>query len=182
MAVQRTGKFRSAGGASPAFKRVAGAIEAALESHSGRIVSARRNRGPLLQRQSSQIKLAAYDLGHRFSGKRDQRHLESYIAHRLKNRTPQTPIFTNVYRWLIALILDEGDLAFAREVLARWADELLYAERHRMPPHLLIGFIAQAGGSERIRCELESNRTEPWFTTHLRWLEEPQEWHFPNAI
>jgi len=182
MAVSRSARLRKDGGQNAAFTRTAKAIEAALEGHASRISSARRNRGLLLHRQSSQIKLAAYDLGHRFSGKSRERHLQNYIVNRLQNRTPQTPMAVNVYRWVIALILDECELKFAREVTARWADELLYAERHRMPPHLLIGFIAQAGGSNRITCELENKRVELWLPTHLRWLDAPGEWNFPSAI
>ena len=175
-------RFRANGELSPGFKRAVRAIHDELERHSSSITSARRSGVPMLNRQSSRVKLAAYDLAHCFRSREKRRHLEVYIASRLGRRTPQTPISVNIYKWLVALLVDEFDLPERRQITTRWADELLYAERHRIPAHLLIGFIAQAGGSERISCELASNRTEPWLGAHLQWLEDPTKGLFPSAI
>ncbi len=148
------------------------AFEGALYAFSGRINAAPRGLGSLADRQSSLIKQAAYSLGKRFTAKDEERYLEKYIADRLGRRVPRTGFSENRFLWIIKLIVDEEDLDVYRQYVAKWAAELLYAAQHRIPCELLIGFIAQSGGSVRIMSQLRRKRTEMWFPSYLEWLEQ----------
>ena len=68
------------------------------------------------------------------------------------------------------------DTKLARTEKHRYAYELAYARRHKVPVELLIGFLLQTGAGKRIKQLVDDpNRTEAWFRTgyHLVWSDQP---------
>ena len=64
--------------------------------------------------------------------------------------------------WLGLLAIIDTGAALNRSERHRYAVELQYARRHRVPVELLSGFIWQVGGAKRI-SKLSDDRHESWF-------------------
>jgi hypothetical protein len=74
-----------------------------------------------------------------------------------------------IFLELFGLLLSDDELA--RSEKHRYADELEYARRHRVPTELLVGFILQSGTrsiAQKVRTE---SPREPWFnpSRELTW-------------
>lgn len=72
----------------------------------------------------------------------------------------------------LALINAIPDTELARSEKHRYAFELAYAFRHRIPVELLIGFVLQTGAGKAIKSLVDDPlRTEPWFDPArvLKW-------------
>jgi len=80
----------------------------------------------------------------------------------LRRRQKGSAVFKIITR-LIKLIAHDDLLAVEKR---RYAIELEYAWRHRVPRELLIGFIWQVGGDKRIKT-LEPKGKEEWFEDRM---------------
>ena len=55
------------------------------------------------------------------------------------------------------------DKRVSRQARWRFANELLYAHKHNVPPELLVGFIYQIGKSDGLRERLRNGHMEEWW-------------------
>jgi len=55
------------------------------------------------------------------------------------------------------------DKRISRQNRWRFANELLYAHKHNVPPKLLVGFIYQIGKSDGLRDRLLGDEMEEWY-------------------
>ena len=60
------------------------------------------------------------------------------------------------------------DKRVSRQARWRFANELLYAHKHNVPPELLVGFIYQIGKSDGLRERLHTGRMEEWWASPRR--------------
>lgn len=70
------------------------------------------------------------------------------------------------------------DDQLARSEKHRYANELAYARRHKVPVELLIGFLLQVGAGQRIKQLVDKpSHVEPWFRKgdQLMWRSEALE-------
>lgn len=55
------------------------------------------------------------------------------------------------------------DKRVSRQARWKFANELLYAHKHNVPPELLVGFIYQIGRSDKLRERLRNGQMEEWY-------------------
>jgi len=60
------------------------------------------------------------------------------------------------------------DKRVSRQARWRFANELLYAHKHNVPPELLVGFIYQIGKSDGLRERLRTGQMEEWWDSPRR--------------
>ena len=73
----------------------------------------------------------------------------------------------NIFHALF-LGLYEEDTQISRQERAQMAKELLYADRHNVPPEYLCGFLYQSGGRKKLDEKLnESGYLEPAFSSQV---------------
>lgn len=79
------------------------------------------------------------------------------------NQSPRRPTFQdNPFHWgLLAMYSDRSRLSKERRRL--YAHQMLYAHRHDVPEHFLIGFIHQLGRTDRIYGKVANDEREAWF-------------------
>lgn len=65
------------------------------------------------------------------------------------------------YYGLLALFSSEHDLS--RQDRSYFAQQMLYAYRHRVPSRFLVGFLYQVGSNITLRRKLGNNHVEPGF-------------------
>ena len=78
----------------------------------------------------------------------------------------------DVFRAIVSLVVTADEIS--REEQTRYACELEYARRHRMPPELLIGFILQVNLGKDIKKRiLDADAYEPWYRPgwKIDWCE-----------
>lgn len=69
---------------------------------------------------------------------------------------------TNPFYWgLTAVCGTENKLK--RNSKSRFAQELLYAHMHDVPPQFLIGFLHQMGSSKGLQDKIENQEMQRWF-------------------
>ena len=81
------------------------------------------------------------------------------------NAPARGPTFEeNPFHWaLLSVFSEQGDGPDRRE-RSLFAYQMLYADRHKVPPHLLIGFIYQCGKQTPISQRLKQGEIEPGFS------------------
>lgn len=63
------------------------------------------------------------------------------------------------------------DKRVSRQARWRFANELLYAHKHNVPPELLVGFIYQIGKSDGLRERLRTCQMEEWYSDKQNFAE-----------
>lgn len=88
--------------------------------------------------------------------------LELGINRTRKRELPQKPSFEdNPFHW--ALLGIQGELEELRDPdVSRIGRQLQYASIHKVPPHLLVGFLHQTGSPKSIGDKLVAGLREPW--------------------
>lgn len=64
----------------------------------------------------------------------------------------------------------EINTPLAKQTRSDYCNALEYADKHEIPPELVIGFIKQVGGLKKAGEKLASNKIEEWFNSSLPWL------------
>jgi|JI7StandDraft_1071085.scaffolds.fasta_scaffold180740_2 hypothetical protein len=80
------------------------------------------------------------------------------------NRVPKKgPTYDeNPFHWGLLAMFSEHSI-INKDQRRLFANQLLYAHRHYVPEHYLIGFIYQLGRSDRIYAKVKEKNQEPWF-------------------
>lgn len=95
-----------------------------------------------------------------------ERVLEAEIEGAFTSRFSENP-----YYWALRALSDGGEVEVKKSVISRYAQQLLYASKHNVPADLVIGFIYQVGGIQRIRTKLRKGELEDWYRSDLGWLK-----------
>jgi hypothetical protein len=64
----------------------------------------------------------------------------------------------------------EANLNLTKQRRSDYSQALEYADKHDIPPELLLGFITQVGGIKAACEKLGEGRMEEWFNPQLPWL------------
>lgn len=86
---------------------------------------------------------------------------------RKDGRVPKrSPTFEeNPFHWgLLAIFAD--DSIISKDERRLFANQFLYAHRHNVPEHFLIGFLYQLGKTQQVFDHVRSGRREPWYSRH----------------
>lgn len=79
------------------------------------------------------------------------------------NVPPRGPSFAdNPFHWGLLAMSKDGKL-ITKDQRRLYASQMLYAHRHGVPEHFLIGFIYQLGRTDRIFAKVRQGAFEPWF-------------------
>jgi hypothetical protein len=90
--------------------------------------------------------------------------LEWCIEETREGRLPRRPTFKeNPFHWALLGLQSRPELNLKKGEISRFGRQLLYAKRHGVPPHYLIGFIYQTGSPALISRRLAHDEREPWF-------------------
>lgn len=82
---------------------------------------------------------------------------------RLWRREPRSPPFSeNPFFWGLLALDPQGDVLNPAR-LHLYSRQLLYAHRHEVPPHYLIGFLYQSGNPGDLSFKVARNLREDWF-------------------
>lgn len=125
--------------------------------------------GPPFDRPSSVLKRELYRIAHDLVVERENPGALAVVAslgHRMSD-VPNERV--KLFLGLLNVIADDE---LARTEKHRYANELAYARRHKMPVELLIGFLMQTGAGKRIKQLVDDpHRTEAWFRPghQLEW-------------
>lgn len=78
-------------------------------------------------------------------------------------REPREPSYDdNPFYWGLLAIDPAQDILDQRD-LTRFAHQLMYAHRHDVPAHFLVGFLYQSGSTAEVSRKLAEGQREPWF-------------------
>jgi hypothetical protein len=89
--------------------------------------------------------------------------LEWCIEETREGRLPRRPTFKqNPFHWALLGLQNRPELNLRKGEISRFGRQLLYARRHRVPAHFLIGFIYQTGSPALINRKLADDEREPW--------------------
>ncbi len=130
-------------------------------------------------RRTSLIKIAIYRMVRELRSKKRLSLIESIVGF-LEYEPKVIKFDANPFHWAIYAI-DRNEelyrkpgrrtkssmLDIGEEPMNRLAYQLLYADRHEVPPELLIGFIYQTASSTRAKKNIRNNSHEPWLTSYL---------------
>lgn len=118
------------------------------------------------ERPVGQFKRLAYGLIKRTISEPGGHNVIKSIVHYINHNGPSygsNPFYSAL------LVMDEDRLelgnkhqALDRRTLALFANEMLYADRHNVPPCLLLGFLYQIGKPARWMKKLKAGELEPW--------------------
>lgn len=78
-----------------------------------------------------------------------------------KVRRPKA-LHGNIFHALLMGVYEE-DTQIPRQERSKMAKELLYADRHNVPPEYLCGFLYQSGGRDNLEEKLNAGYLEPAF-------------------
>lgn len=71
----------------------------------------------------------------------------------------------NPFHWgLLAIFAD--DSIISKDERRLFANQFLYAHRHNVPEHFLIGFLYQLGKTQQVFDHVRSGRRELWYSRH----------------
>ena len=78
-------------------------------------------------------------------------------------REPREPNYDdNPFYWGL-LAIDPAQDILDQQTLTRFAHQLMYAHRHDVPAHFLVGFLYQSGSTSEVSRKLAADQREPWF-------------------
>jgi hypothetical protein len=70
----------------------------------------------------------------------------------------------NPFYWALYAARNDGSIdSIADKDMSRFAAQMMYADRHDIPPELLVGFIYQQGSEAELTRKLRSREFEPWY-------------------
>lgn len=133
---------------------------------------ARRGRLPGLspyEKAHSYLKRHVYSYVHDCLERGDDRALEASIELALEGTSPKSPKFKeNAFHWALHGLQKPGGIDIGKGAVLRYGRQLLYANQHHVPTHLLIGFLYQTGNSEEISRKVKLGEREDWFSEAQR--------------
>ncbi|MFG6083647.1 hypothetical protein ACEUZ9_005368 [Paracoccus litorisediminis] len=117
----------------------------------------------------SYLKRSVYELVKSFLKREDgYASLEKAVRAKRKIDSRAPSVQENPFFWGFLLVFADND-SLGRSERSKFADELLYAKKHRVSAKLLIGFIYQVGGYSRIRKKLRAGEMEEWCPGRDPW-------------
>lgn len=87
--------------------------------------------------------------------------LKRIVAHDDSSSRPSAHNQVDPFYWGFMMVCGMDD-RIRRQDRWKFANELLYAHRHDVPPELLVGFIYQIGSSDGLREKIRQGTTEVW--------------------
>ena len=93
---------------------------------------------------------------------RKVRALQRKVATNDSSPRPSAHNEENPFYWGLLAVCGINDPRVSRNNRSKFANELLYAHKHKVPADLLVGFIYQIGSSDGLRQRLVDEQTEEW--------------------
>ena len=92
--------------------------------------------------------------------------LQWCIEEAREGRLPRRPSFRdNPFHWALLGLQNRPELNLKKGEISRFGRQLLYARRHKVPAHFLVGFIYQTGSPTLINRRVADDEREPWYGT-----------------
>lgn len=151
-------------------KEVLGKWEGGVE-HIGRLLAqaAAIDKPAPDEKPEAVIKVQVYQLVRELLIERHRTDFENVLAYKMES-SPRVSFDANPYYWALKAIWKDGEIALKGNVVSKYAKQLVYADRHDIPPELLTGFLYQVGGIRRITNILKAGAYERWYRKDLSWL------------
>lgn len=68
----------------------------------------------------------------------------------------------NPFYWALYAAKGDGEVEITEKEMSRFATQMIYAERHNVPPELLIGFVYQQGNDQALAEKVRRGTSEGW--------------------
>lgn len=118
--------------------------------------------GPPFEAKESYLKRRAYELIREYLAAPGRSGTIKTIV-RLWRRVPRSPAFSeNPFFWGLLAVDPQADVLKPAR-LHLYSQQLLYAHRHHVPPHFLIGFLYQSGNPGDLSFKVARDLREDWF-------------------
>lgn len=121
---------------------------------------------PPQEKRSSAIKIAAYRIGHHI--RKQPKSIQKIFFDGVLTKNPRINENINIFHVVLVALNDELSKSISEDYIKRseihkYANQLLYADKHKIDEALLIGFLYQIGTEKTISEKIRLNDLEPWF-------------------
>ena len=115
------------------------------------------------------LKRTVYEFVRRHRPSKRYKHIETAITNdRDSGRALRVKFADNPFHWVLGGLKDHVDI-IERYDITRSGRQLLYADRHDVEPHFLIGFLYQSGDPNEIcRKAKRPSQFEDWYLSKLK--------------
>lgn len=85
------------------------------------------------------------------------------VVHSLHNEPLKVPFNANPFYWALYAAKQDDDIDLTDQEVSRYATQMVYADKHRVEPEFLIGFVYQQGNHADLAQKLRDGLTEEFF-------------------
>lgn len=82
------------------------------------------------------------------------------VVRSLQNEPLQVPFKDNPFYWALYAAKHDGEIDLTDKEVSRYAAQMMYADRHRVDPDYLVGFVYQQGSHADLAQKLRDGLTE----------------------